>query len=163
MHACRLLTLWEDCFRPPLTRPSVVNLIVILTGWVLTQGPHAVTQALVTTDVARRRHWETFHRFFSRGTWDPDSLGYWVFCRVQRQLGDGVVRAVLDDTVAPKKGEHVFGIGSHVDAVRSTKAHRAFVFGHCWVVLAPACTRALLVASMGPAGALPTLPQHQGL
>lgn len=136
MHARRLLTLWEDCFRPPLTRPSVVNLIVILTGWVLTQGPHAVTQALVTTDVARRRHWETFHRFFSRGTWDPDRLGYWVFCRVQRQLGDGVVRAVLDDTVAPKKGEHVFGIGSHVDAVRSTKAHRAFVFGHCWVVLA---------------------------
>ena len=110
--------------------------MVILTGWILTHGPHAVTQALVATDVARRRHWEAFHRFFSRGSWDPDRLGYWVLSRMQHHLGDGAVRVVIDDTVAPKKGSHVFGIGSHVDAVRSTKAHRAFVFGHCWVVLA---------------------------
>jgi hypothetical protein len=58
----------------------------------------------VTTDVARRRHWETFHRFFSRGTWDPDRLGYWVFRRVQRQLGDGVVRAVLDASEGTANG-----------------------------------------------------------
>jgi hypothetical protein len=45
------------------------------------------------------------------------------------------VQIVIDDTLAPKKGAHVYGIGSHVDAVRSTKKHRAFSFGHCWVVL----------------------------
>jgi predicted metal-binding membrane protein len=29
----------------------------------------------------------------------------------------------------------VFGIGTHLDAVRSTRRHRVFCFGHCWVVL----------------------------
>lgn len=135
MHHRRLFTVWEDCFRASLTRPGLANLLVILTGWVLTRGTHAITEALVATDVARRRHWEAFHRFFSRGTWDPDRLGHWAFERIQRQFDVDVVRVAIDDTVAPKKGPHVFGIGTHLDAVRSTKAHRAFVFGHCWVVL----------------------------
>jgi hypothetical protein len=46
------------------------------------------------------------------------------------------VRAAIDDTLAPKKGPHVFGIGSHLDAVHSTRRQRIFCFGHCWVVLA---------------------------
>lgn len=46
------------------------------------------------------------------------------------------VRVALDDTLAPKKGAHLFGIGSHLDAVRSTKRQKIFCFGHCWVVLA---------------------------
>ena len=61
-----------EVYRPALTEPGFRNLVVIFTGWVLTTGPHAVTQALVATSVAGRRHHETFHRFFSRGTWDPD-------------------------------------------------------------------------------------------
>lgn len=136
MHNRSLSAVWEDCFRMGLTRPGFCNAFVVLVGWVLTRGQHAVTEALVVTDVARRRHWEAFHRFFSRGSWSPDVLGRAVFERLARHIGDGPVRVVLDDTVAPKKGAHVFGIGSHVDAVRSTRAHRAFVFGHCWVVLA---------------------------
>jgi SRSO17 transposase len=131
-----LRLLWEDCFRFGLTRPGFRNVIVILTGWVLTQGPRAVTEALVVTDVAARRHWEAFHRFFSRGAWDPDVLGRNVFHRLQRWFADGTLRIVIDDTIAPKKGPHVFGIGSHLDPVRSTKFCRIFTFGHCWVVLA---------------------------
>lgn len=136
MHARRLRALWEECFRGALTRPGFVNLVVVLTGWVLTHGPHAVTEALVATGVAGRRHWEAFHRFFSRGTWSADELGRRVFERLLRYAGDGALRAVIDDTITPKKGPHVFGIGSHLDAVRSTRRHRVFVFGHCWVVLA---------------------------
>jgi SRSO17 transposase len=130
-----LHAVWEDCFRTGLTRPGFANLVVVLTGWTLTRGSHAITEALVMTDVARRRPWAAFHRFFSRGAWDPDKLGLQVFERMQRHL-DGAIRVLLDDTIAPKKGAQVFGIGCHVDAVRSTKAHRVFVFGHCWVVLA---------------------------
>ncbi len=135
MHGRRLRAVWEDCFRMGLTRPGFVNLVVVLTGWTLTHGLHAVTEALVATDVARRRHWESFHRFFSRGAWEPDQLGRWVFDRLAQHL-DVTIRLVLDDTIAPKKGPHVFGIGTHLDAVRSTKRHRVFQFGHCWVVLA---------------------------
>jgi len=122
-------------FRPELTRPSFANFLVIAVGWIQTCGLHAVTEALVVTGVAGKRHHETFHRFFSRGTWDPDAMGYWLFQRLLPFIGSGPVQIVVDDTLAPKKGPHVYGIGSHVDAVRSTKKHRAFCFGHCWVVL----------------------------
>lgn len=131
-----LRALWEETFRFGLTQPGFNNFVVIACGWILTQGTHAVTEALVTTDVARRRHHEAFHRFFSRGSWSPDLLGRLLFRRLARTLIDGAVRIVLDDTVAPKKGPHVFGIGSHLDAVRSTRRQKIFTFGHCWVTLA---------------------------
>jgi len=134
-----LLRTFLDCvevFQPALTRPGFANLVVILAGWVLTAGPHAVTEALVVTAVAERRHHERFHRFFSRGTWDPDKVGWWLFQWVERVFCQDGIRIAIDDTLAPKKGQHVFGIGSHLDAVRSTRAFRVFCFGHCWVVLA---------------------------
>jgi DDE superfamily endonuclease len=132
-----LRALWEETFRRGLTAPGFANFVVIASGWLLTQGTHAVTEALVMTDVAARRHHEAFHRFFSRGTWSPDLLGRWLFGRIRQVLGEaGVVRIVLDDTLAPKKGPQVFGIGSHLDAVRSTKKQKVFAFGHCWVTLA---------------------------
>lgn len=125
-----------EAFRIGLTAPSYANMLVVACGWILTEGTHAVTEALVVTGVAGRRHHEAFHRFFSRATWDPDVLGRWMFERLVPFLGDEAIQVVIDDTLAPKKGPHVFGIGSHLDAVRSTRRHRVFCFGHCWVVLA---------------------------
>ena len=120
-----------------MTAPGLANFIVIASGWLLTQGTHAVTEALVMTDVSARCHHEAFHRFFSRGTWSPDLLGRWLYWRIRDALCDGgVVRVVVDDTLATKKGPHVFGIGCHLDAVRSTKKQKVFAFGHCWVTLA---------------------------
>jgi hypothetical protein len=124
-----------ECLRPVFTRPGFENLLVIFVGWVLTAGPHAVTQSLVATSVAGRRHHEAFHRFFSRGTWSVDELGHHVFELVLKLVPAGPLRAAIDDTLAPKKGPEVFGIGSHLDAVRSTKKRKVFCFGHCWVTL----------------------------
>jgi DDE superfamily endonuclease len=132
-----LLALWEAAFGVVLTRPSLANMFVVLTGWVLTEAPtHTITEALLATGVAGRVHHEAHHRLFSRGTWDPDRVGFWLMQRVLKFAGSAAVRVVLDDTVAPKKGPRVFGLGTHVDAVRSTKKYRVFTFGHCWVVLA---------------------------
>jgi hypothetical protein len=124
-----------EAFRPGLTRPGYANLVIIAVGWIQTFGTHAVTQALVVTGVAGKRHHEAFYRFFSRGTWDPDTLGYCLFGRLERWTGSGAIRIAIDDTLAAKKGPQVFGIGSHLDAVRSTKRRQVFCFGHCWVVL----------------------------
>jgi DDE superfamily endonuclease/Archaeal putative transposase ISC1217 len=122
---------------PTLTRPSFTNFQVLFAGWIQTTGLHAVTETLVATDVARRRHHERFHRFFSRGSWAPDQWGKILFfaalCLVPAGAAIGLV---IDDTLAPKKGAEVFGIGSHLDAVRSTRTRRVFAFGHCWVMLA---------------------------
>jgi|SRR5579859_3460599 len=130
------LCLFEE-LRPAFTQPGFENALVVFSGWVLTNGAHAVTQALVATDVARRHHHEAFHRFFSRGTWDPDDVGLLLLDRLMKLVrSDAPIRVAIDDTLAAKKGPNVFGIGCHLDSVRSTKAFRVFCFGHVWVTLA---------------------------
>jgi DDE superfamily endonuclease len=126
-----------ETLRPAFTQPGFENALVIFAGWVLTNGRHAVTQALVATGVAGERHHEAFHRFFSRGTWRPDDLGRLLFGRIARLFlpAGSTIRVAIDDTLAIKKGPEVFGLGSHIDAVRSTKALRVFAFGHVWVTL----------------------------
>lgn len=131
-----LLAVFESV-QPALTRPGYRNALVVFSGWILTNGQHAVTQALVSTSVAHRRHWEAFHRFFSRGSWEPDHMGLLLLDRLVKLLPDGLpLRFAIDDTLTTKKGPHVYGIGSHLDPVRSTKAFRVFCFGHVWVTLA---------------------------
>lgn len=123
--------------RPTLTRPGFTNFQVLFAGWIQTTGLHAVTETLVATDVARRRHHERFHRFYSRGTWLPDHWGKILLNVALRLVAETEpIRLVLDDTLAPKKGAQVFGIGSHLDAVRSSRKRQVFTFGHCWVMLA---------------------------
>lgn len=131
----RTLLTCVEVFRPALTKPGYVNALVVFVGWVRTRGRHAVTEALLAADVASRRHHERFHRFFSRGTWSPDALGRLLFDRLLKWMATPTVRIVLDDTMTPKKGPHVFGIGSHLDPVRSSRKFRVFRFGHVWVVL----------------------------
>ena len=133
----RTLLLALEVVRPALTEPGFRNFTVVFAGWVQTRGTHAITEALVATNVAGRLHHERFHRFFSRGSWRPDELGRLLFIWLASFLpADAPIRAVLDDTLAPKKGPNVFGIGSHRDPVRSTKKFPVLTFGHCWVVLA---------------------------
>lgn len=133
----RTLLGWMEVLSPAFTKPGFANALVLMSGWIQTRGPHAVTQTLVETEVAGRRHHEAFHRFFSRGTWQPDRVGALLFEKVVAWLvGHGVtIDLVLDDTLTPKKGSKIFGLGSHVDAVRSTKLRRVFAFGHVWVTL----------------------------
>ena len=137
MDALGTLLVTMEVIQPGFTRPGFRNAWVVFAGWVLTMGSHAVTQSLVETDVARRVHHERFHRFFSRGAWSPDKIGRLLFERICTRLLDANARIViaLDDTLAAKKGATVWGIGSHLDAVRSTKHLRVFCFGHVWVVL----------------------------
>jgi hypothetical protein len=135
--ALRTLLETLEVFRPALTRPGFSNLLVVFCGWVLTSGPHAITQALVVTGVAGRRHHEAFHRFFSRGAWNVDEMGRLLLCALLRWLPpEHPIRLVIDDTVAAHKGPKIFGLGTHLDAVRSTRAVRILTFGHCWVVMA---------------------------
>lgn len=123
-----------ELFRSALTKPGLSNMVVIVLGWIL--DPGAVTFALVATMTSGQTHHEKFHRFFSRGTWEPDNLGRLIFMRLLGWLAQGSpMRIAVDDTLAEKTGKNVFGIDSHLDAVRSTKKRRVFSFGHCWVAV----------------------------
>jgi hypothetical protein len=124
-----------EVFRPALTRPGFANMLAVAVGWILVPG--AVTYGLVATSLSAVTHHEKFHRFLSRGSWDPDELGCKVFGLILRYLPAAcVIPLVIDDTVTPKKGPQIFGISNHLDPVRSTRRYRVFCFGHCWVVLA---------------------------
>jgi hypothetical protein len=105
-------------------------------GWILIPGRRAVTAALVVTGTSQERHHSAFHRLFSLARWNPDEIGRRLFMKiVALSPEEGPIAAALDDTLARKRGEHIFGIGSHVDPVYSTKKRKAFTFGHVWVVL----------------------------
>jgi hypothetical protein len=124
-----------DVLRPAFSVPSFGNLVVLFAGWVLTGGRHAITEALVVSQVSGRRHHAAFHGFFARAAWSVDELGL-RFAEKLAAMFDGPLLAAIDDTLASKKGPKVFGIGCHVDAVRSTRKHKIFSFGHVWVTLA---------------------------
>lgn len=136
-----------DTLRPAFTRPTFVIFVQVAMGWILTPGRHGVAAALVAAGVSGRRHHSCFHRLFSLARWEPDELGRWLFERAVRALpAKAPIPMALDDTLTSSKGPKVFGLGSHLDAVRSTKRHRIFAFGHVWVVLAvlvrlPCCRR----------------------
>jgi len=135
------LIAWTKVLAPAFTRPGYINALLVLCGWVLTRGTHAVTQALVELGIQSRVHHERLHRFFSRGSWSVDEIGRLLFTKIAEHFCDGeVLTVVVDDTLVSHRGPKIFGIASHIDAVRSSRAHQVFALGHVWVVLA-VCVR----------------------
>ena len=131
-----LLCILEEV-RPAFTLPSFKSFLALAVGWICSRGRHAVTQALLETRLAARRHHERFHRFFSRARWAPDEVGRLLFVLLLRLLPpDKPLVFSLDDTLCPKRGPHVFGIGCHLDATLSSSRFKVLRFGHVWVVLA---------------------------
>lgn len=136
IETLRTLLCVLEVLRPAFTPASFALLVVLFDGWVCTPGRHAITEALVTAGVAATRDHTAFHRFFSRGTWEPDAVGHALFRALLAVLDATVpVGLVIDDTLAHHKGPKIFGLGCHLDAVRSTKKTKVFAFGHVWVVL----------------------------
>ncbi|MHC4446928.1 MAG: transposase, partial [Planctomycetota bacterium] len=124
-----LVALFE-ILKPVFTQPSFGNYVRLALGWLLTPGRHAVTAALVVTGTSTERHHSAFHRFFSQAKWRPDEIGRHLFVRLLRLVPEGAaVPLALDDTLTCKRGDQIFGVGCHVDAVRSTKGMRIFSFG----------------------------------
>ncbi len=119
---------------PVFTRPSFCRFLTLFAGWVSTRGVHAVTESLVSAGVSGVRHHAAFHRFFSRARWSIDQIGRLLLLRLVA-LTPGPLRLALDDTLCTHKGPKVFGLGAHLDPVRSTRRRRVLAFGHVWVVL----------------------------
>lgn len=123
--------------RPAFSPAAFARFVALAAGWLLTPGRHSTSACLLWLGLADACDHTAFYRFFSRGTWEPDRLGRLVFDAARRWLPPGApLRLVVDDTLCHHKGPHVFGLGNHLDAVRSTKGRKVFAFGHVWVVIA---------------------------
>ena len=130
------LSAFEDCF----TAPSYRRFLTLMHGWLLCIGKHTVTGVMRAAGVAEQDV-SGFHRFFSRGIWDPQEVGFVVLRLALRLVpADMPVAMTLDDTLARHTGKHIASAGMHRDPLLSTGAKPFFHFGHKWVVLAVVVT-----------------------
>jgi len=127
------LLAFECCF----TAPSYRRFVTILTGWILCTGKHTVTGVMRAAGVVGEREHSGYHRFFSRGAWEPDAVGLVVMRMVLKLLPKTArVKLTVDDTLGRHTGKHISSAGMHRDPLLSCAGRPAWHFGHNWVVLA---------------------------
>jgi len=125
-------------FEGNFTAPSYQRFSTMMTGWVLCVGKRTVTGVMRAAGVVGRREHSGYHRFFSRGAWDPDDVGLALLQLVLATVVPKTGRVVLavDDTLARHTGKHIASAGMHRDPLLSCANRLFWHFGHNWVVLA---------------------------
>ena len=129
-----LLQAFSACF----TAPSFASFEMLMSGWVLNVGRHTVTGTVRAAGALSAKHICSFHRFFSRGRWNPDEVGL-TLARLVIELAfasDAPIRLIVDDTLGRHTGKHIAGASMHRDPLLSTAGRVLFHWGHVWVVLA---------------------------
>jgi hypothetical protein len=131
------LHLFAGCF----TAPSFQRFMTVMAGWLLCTDKHTVTGVMRAAGVVGKREHGGFHRFFSRGAWEPDDVGLVVMKLVLPLLANRArVTLALDDTLARHTGKKIASAGMHRDPLLSTASRPFWHFGHEWVVLAVVVT-----------------------
>jgi len=121
----------------PFTQPTFQRIVPLIVGAILTMGRRTVTGVLWTMRGAIRGHPSSYHRVFSHAVWSPWPLGKTLAAAVLRLIPENEPALVpMDDTTSQHRGKHVYGKGCHHDAVRSSRRHIVWRWGHRWVVLA---------------------------
>src|SRR5262245_38114476 len=150
-----------DALSGAFTRPSFATATQFLLGWVMCFGKHTLGRAAQSAHPhpppapSSQRGLDGYYNFFERSAWTVSGLAYHVAVLVLTRLRFfGRITLLVDDTLAHKRGQRVWGMGWWRDAVASTKRRVATASGHTWVVLAVAYC---LPGSTGPLAAAGTL------
>ena len=127
------------------TRPTFATACQVLLGWVMCLGKHTLfrvahsAQPQTPPDLSQRHGLDGYYNFFERSAWTPSGLAYHVAVLLLTRLKlFGRITLLVDDTLAHKRGQSVWGLGWFRDAVASTRKRVATASGHNWVVLAVA-------------------------
>jgi hypothetical protein len=127
-----LVALFRDCFRAEVFQ----TFQVLIAGWVICVGPRTISEVWQATGLAAKRHHDTAYAVFHSAAWEWDDLGIVLATLILTHLAPGgVVWVAVDDTLCHKRGAKVAFGGIFLDAVLSSKRHKAFRFGLNWVVL----------------------------
>jgi hypothetical protein len=134
-----------EALLPTFTQPSAVTAGQLLLAWVMCLGRHTLRRVAenahpdIPPDHSRRHGLDTSYNFFERSAWTPKGLAYHVGVLILTRLKFlGAITLLVDDTLAHKRGQSVWGLGWFRDAVASTKKRVATASGHNWVVVAVA-------------------------
>jgi hypothetical protein len=151
---------------PAFTPASFATHCEFCLAWVLCLGQRRLSrvadnaQPQTLRDHAQRHGLDTYYNFFERSAWTPKGLAYRLAVLLFTRLNlRGVVTLLVDDTLAHKRGQSVWGLGWFRDAVASTKKRVATASGHNWVVVAVAVC---LPFTQVPILALPLLARLHG-
>jgi hypothetical protein len=132
-----------DVLDPAFTCPSFASHCQLLLAWLMCLGRHKLFRVAQNAhpqqlhDHSQRHGFDTVYNFFERSAWTPGGLAYHVAVLMLSRLTFlGVITLLVDDTLAHKRGKHVWGLGWFRDAVASTKQRVATASGHNWVVVA---------------------------
>jgi hypothetical protein len=134
-----------DELRPAFTEPSFGTGCDLLLAWVMCLGKHTLRRVAHSAhpeevpDHSRRHGLDASYNFFERSAWTPAALAHRVGVLILTRLKVwGVITLLVDDTLAHKRGQSVWGLGWFRDAVASTRKRVATASGHNWVVVAVA-------------------------
>jgi len=98
--------LWQ--LRGVFTVPTYLTFCGLVVGMIRQSGVKTVCGMLVGAGLSRTWRHERAHRFFSRARWSVDDLGLVIMgIVVERLLGGGPVRLVVDDTLFVRWGRKV--------------------------------------------------------
>jgi len=132
-----------DVLAPTFTQPSFATGWNLVLAWIMCLGRHKLCRVAESAcpqtlpDHSQRHGFDTYYNFFERSAWTPGGLGYHVGVLIFSRLTFlGLVTLLVDDTLAHKRGQRVWGLGWFRDAVASTQKRVATASGHNWVVVA---------------------------
>src|SRR5579872_6954040 len=134
-----------DDLAAAFTRPSFQTAGQMLLGWIMCLGNHTLrrvahsAQPQTPPDNSQRHGLDGYYNFFERSAWTAQGLAYRIAVLILTRLPlFGRITLLVDDTLAHKRGQSVWGLGWWRDAVASTKKRVATASGHNWIVLAVA-------------------------
>jgi len=115
-----------------MNAPTQDTFARIIAGWLFARR-RTVTAMIQASGAMAKKHFSSFHRFFSAAAWSLDALGMGLFRLIEPLLDDETIFLVVDDTLARKRGRKIFGVGWHHDPMlKNVKANTSW--GHSWVV-----------------------------
>jgi hypothetical protein len=100
--------------------------------WLLCAGQRSIRRMAGMGTL--RRSASAYYRFLSEGKWRLPVLFRCLFQLIVGTFKLKELTLVLDDTLSPKWGRHIYGTGSYFDHVRRPRP--GFIWGHNWIVLA---------------------------
>lgn len=119
-------------FRMAFSKRSWPYMMGMVLPWLIVQGQRSVRS--LARGARLRVHESNFYRFFSQFKFNLELFFKLVFNTIVSTFKPREVLLVVDDTLCPKWGHHIFGTASFFDHVRRPRP--GFIWGHNWVVLA---------------------------
>jgi len=131
-----LLAMLSALAGPVFTAPSGASFIALATGWLLCRARRTTSAMVLAAGALRRRHFSSYHRFFSTACWCERSLRRALARMLLSTLcPEGEIVLVGDDTVRAKTGAKIAGAAFWHNHCAAGRGQRSTVWGHSYVML----------------------------